>query len=257
MVQVVLLSLKTDRALPVSLVSNINHVSFASPYSVDKIVRIFTGSYNRASDVVARSYTLAGSPYTAYFYRIAHGLTRPLACEMIDSIDGELTYRDAGIDRIALSDSTYIYIFDAQGSKGVGTVNYKVWGSWIDDYDATNPLVSTITYSSRPIQFDSRVNYQKIFDQNVLNFTAGTFGASETQSVGHPFSYTPNAKVWFEAFTGEVWPLNAGGLSNPFNVDDSQDECQLFIDSDSVDIKMLKFSGVARRAWYKVYYDSN
>lgn len=239
-----------------SLVNDINDISYSSEFSIDKIVRIFTGSYNRATDVTTRVYTFAGSPYNVYVYRIAHGLTRPLACEIIDSEDGGTTYFDGGIRRIAFSDSTYIYIFDAQGSAGVGTVNYKVWGSWIDDYDATNPQVNTISYTNLQTQFDSRVNYQKIFNNAALSFTAGTLGATETQSIIHPFSYTPNAKVWFEAFTGQVWPLNAGGVSNLFNVDDSQDECQLFIDSDSVDIKMIKFSGLARRAWPKAYYDA-
>lgn len=239
-----------------SLVDNINDVAYSSEFSIDKIVRIFTGTYNRVTDVTTRVYTFAGSPYNVYVYRIAHGLTRPLACEMIDSEDGGTTYVDSGIRRIAFCDSTYIYIFDAQGSAGVGTVNYKVWGSWIDDYDATNPLVDTVSYTNLQTQFDSRLNYQKIFNRTALSFTGGTLGATETQSINHPFAYTPNAKVWFEAFTNEVWPLNAGGASNLFNFDDAQDECQLFIDSNSVDIKMTKFSGLARRVWPKVFYDA-
>ena len=241
-----------------SLTSNINDVAFASSLTIDKVVRIYSGSFNAATDLITRNYTLAAAPNPVNFYRIAHGLTRPAACESMWSLDNSIFY-DGGLQNssnqssIAYSDSTYIYMFTPVA---VGTVYYKIWCSWIDDFDTTNPSIAYEVYPDNPVQFDSRENYQKISDQNVLTFTAGTFGATETQSVSHSFSYIPNAKVWFEAFAGEVWPLNAGGATNPFLIDDAQDECQLSIDSNSIDVTLTKFSNASKRAWYKCYYDA-
>lgn len=230
---------------------------------IDKIVRIFTGSFNASTDTITRNYTLSGAPNAVKMYRIPHGLTRPVACELLWSINGDIDegiFYDGGMwdlsnrSAIAFSDSTYIYIIPPTTSSLV--VPYKVYCSWIDDYDATNPTVQTRTYSDVPQLFDSRVNYQKIKDYGVVTFTAGTAGSQQTISLAHGLTYTPNVKVFFEAFTGEVWPLNAGGATNLFNIDDSQEECQLAIDTDSVDITMTRFSNIARGAWYKIYYDA-
>ena len=226
--------------------------AFISQKPIDKIVRIFTGTYNAATDLIARVGTLD----TAYVYRIAHGLPRPVACEMIASTNGGAVYTDGGSTggRIAFSDSTYVYIVNSLSLPGADVVTYKVWCSWIDDYDTTNPFITAQSYTSVPTQFDSRLNYQKIFDQNVLNFTPGTFGSAETKTVTHTLGYTPNAKVFFEAFPNEVWPLNAG---QQFTYDGAQDECRLSIYSDRIDVSMDRFSNAAKRAWYRIYYDAN
>lgn len=235
-------------------------VAFASSLLVDKVVRTFTGSYNAATDLTARNYTFAGLPQTAYFYRIAHGLTRPVFCELITSSDGGVIYTDGGnssasVGHIAFADSTYIYIYHSILAPGVGTINYKVWCSWIDDYDATNPLIETISYTDQPIEFDSRENFQKIFTQEVLTFSPGTFGTTETQNIIHSLGYNPNVKVFFEAFSGEIWPLNAGGNSNIFLLDDSQDECYITITSNLISVSLDKYSNASKRAWLRVYYD--
>lgn len=234
---------------------NPTRAAFISAQPMDKIVRVFTGSYNAATETIGRTYTSAGFPYTAYFYRIPHGLPRPVACEMIASTDGGATFVDGGIERIAFSDSTYVYVFDSAGSRGAGTVQYKVWCSWIDNYDTSNPLITTQSYSSVPIQFDSRANYQKIAKQDVLSFSPGTFGSTETKTVVHDLSYAPNVKVFFEAFSGEVWPLNAG--QSLFLVDDAQEECALSIGTTDINVTMYRRSNSARRAWYRIYYDAN
>lgn len=235
-----------------SFLDNLTNVAFASPKPVDKIVRVFTGTYNAATDLTAR----VGTIDTAYVYKIAHGLTRPVTCEIITSTNGGSTYVDGGANngKIAFSDNTYVYILNSLSAPGVDSVVYKVYCSWIDDYDTTNPAIEAVQYTTVPTQFDSRLNYQKISDQNVLNFSAGTFGSIETKTVLHPLGYAPNAKVFFEAFPNEVWPLNA---SSQFQYDFAQDECTLSIYSDRIDINMFRFSNAAKRAWYKVYYDAN
>lgn len=234
-----------------SLTTNINDVSFYSGHAIDKIVRVYTGSYNAATDLTAR----VGDFTTAYVYRIPHDVGRPMFCELITSINGGSSYTDGGLSRLAFCDANYVYIFNSIGAAGTDVVTYKVWCSWIDNYDSTNPTIDVVNYSSTPVQFDSRVNYQKIYDQNVLNYSAGTFGSTQTNSVLHPFGYVPNAKVFFEAFPNEVWSLNAGGALNQFNYDSAQDECTLEIYSDRIDVKMFRYSNTAKRAWYRLFYD--
>lgn len=228
-----------------------DQIALLSSLNLDKIVRVFEGSYNAATDTIARSYTFAGFPLDVYFYRFAHGLPRPVECDLLASTDGGTTYIDGGFDRIAISDSTYVYVFDSVGAAGAGTVRYKVLCNWIDNYDATNPFITSVMYRSKELSLDSRVNYQKIYDQNVL-----TFNSSSTQTVIHTLGYEPNAKVFFEAFPGEVWPLNAGGTTNLFLVDDSQPECTLKIEDDQISLAMSNVT-TTTRAWYKIYYDAN
>lgn len=228
-----------------------DQVALLSSLNLDKIVRVFEGSYNAATDTIVRTYTLAGFPLDVYFYRFAHGLPRPVECDLLASTDGGTTYVDGGHDRIAISDSTYVYIFDSVGVAGAGTVKYKVLCTWIDNYDNTNPFIESVMYRSKPFSLDSRLNYQKIYDQNVL-----TFNSSTSQTVIHSLGYSPNAKVFFEAFPGEVWPLNAGGASNLFLVDDNQAECRLKIETSQIVVSMDSVTS-AKRAWYKIYYDAD
>lgn len=234
-----------------SLTTNAASVAFSSTFGTDKLVRVFTGSYNGATQT-----TLRGG--SVYVYTIPHGLTRPVFCELLHSDNGGSTFADGGLPasggvaRLAFSDSTNIYIFHDYVASGI--VTYKVYCSWIDDYDGTNPLVTTQSYTDVQTQFDSRLNYQKIASTPVLSFSGV---GSSTQSVTHPLGYAPNAKVYFEAFAGEVWPLNAGGASNTFLYDFvNQDECSLEITSSLLSVTMDKQSAGTRRAWVRGYYDA-
>lgn len=220
------------------LTSSASDVAFASATPIDKIVRIFTGTYQSA-DLITR----VGDIATAYVYRIPHGLPRPVACELITSTDGGTTW-DLGINKIAFSDSTYVYIF--HGYAASGPVMYKAYCSWIDDYDSTNPLIDRINYAEQPIQFDSRANYQKIYDQDEITVNG-------TTSITHPLGYAPNSKVFFAAFSGEVWPLNYGGVRNAYLYDSTQVEAKNEIYSDRIDIT----TSASARCWYRIYYDAD
>lgn len=235
---------------------DINALTFISQAPIDKIVRIFNGSFDFPGDTTMR----VGSFSSINVYAIPHGLTRPVACEMQWSLDGVKWVDNGSQDdsfrsSLAYSDSANIYIISPVFVPD--TVHYRVWCSWIDDYDSSNPLVDIISYSEVPLMFDSRVNIQKIYDQDVLTFSAGTFGSPQNIPVEHDFGYTPNSKVWFEPFAGEVWPLNSGGTSNPFLFDSAQDECELRISDTDIEVRYKRFSNATRRAWYKIYYDEN
>lgn len=223
-----------------SLTDNMDRVAFSGRHTTDKIVRIFTGTYD-SGDLETR----VGGLGTIYVYKIAHGLTRPVFCDLITSTDGGTTW-DLGISKIAFSDDTYVYIFHGFATTGT-PVDYKVYCTWIDNYDATDPLVDVQTYSSNPVQFDGRLNYQKVHSQDVVTID------SATEVITHDLGYTPNAKVFFEALPNEVWPLNIGGASNPFLYESTQVEAGAAIYDDRLEI--TTDSGSAR-CWWRIYYDT-
>lgn len=215
-----------------------DQVAFLSSLNLDKIVRVYEGTYNRATDPVLHN--------DGYFYRIEHDLPRPVFCELMSSTGG-ITYDRTSI---AMSDSDYVYIFDGF-VPDVGTVYYKVICSWIDNYDSSNPSIESIMYRDKPFSLDSRLNYQKIYNQDVL-----TFNSSSTQTVLHELGYIPNAKGFFEPFPGEVWPLNSGGVSNPFLIDPAtQLEGYIEIYSDRISVNVLGGTNFPARVWYRIYYD--
>jgi hypothetical protein len=230
-----------------SLAGHATQIAFASSFNVDKLVRVFTGSYNGATQTVQR-----GGAFGPYCFSFSHGLNRPLACELLFSTDGGTTWQDGGSSKIAFSTSTTIYIFHDYAATA-GTVLYKVYGSWIDDYDATNPSITPISYTDVKTQFDSRLNYQKIARQGVANFTS-----TGTTNIIHSLGYTPNAKAFYEAFSGEVWPANAGGSANLFLYDfANQDELEVNMTTSLMNLVYTKVSAGTRKVWYKVFYDAN
>lgn len=248
-----------------SLISNEANVAFATAFSIDKIVDVWEGNYNRATQVTVRSYTYLGAPYNVYFYRIPHGFNRPVFCDLLWSTDG-VTYVDGGSAStsfsgvsIAFSDSTYIYIYDSQGAAAAGTARYKVIAFWIDNYDTTNPAVNSFLSPNGQTNFDSRLNYQKISQQAASNFTFTSGVLSEpTNVVGHTLGYRPNFRVFFEAFPGEVWPMQYGGTTNPFNFADIELECRAKVSTTALSITLthpVSSTITAARAWYRMYLD--
>ena len=232
-----------------SLVSNATNVAFASPYDVDKIIFVQEGSFNRATDVIVHS----GDFGDIYLYRVAHGFTRPLFVDLLWKLAGAWTdggsLDGASETSIAFADSTYVYIVSSVFAPAVGTMEYKVIGNWISEYDTTNPLVESFQSSTKKTNFDSRDNYQKIYLQDEL-----TFNSASTQSVAHDLERKANFRVFYEAITGEVWPAFAGGASNPFLYDSAMTECRARMTTAALGIE-LETVATPKRAWYKIYLD--
>lgn len=233
---------------------------FLSSAGLDKIVRVYQGSIT-TGQWIATSYTLFGLPTTIYLFKIAHDIPRPMFTELLWSVDGGTTYVDGGVGApggstqasISFCDSQFIYIMSPDiFTAPVATVNYKVLGSWITNYDTSNPFIESQMYRAKPFSLDSRLNYQKICDQNVRTVTG-----SGQNTITHPLGYIPNAKCYIEAFPGQVWPLNYGGIGNPFLIDDSQMEAQMFIRGNDIVVDVLYGTTTAgsRRLWYRIYYD--
>lgn len=233
-----------------SLISNARNVAFTTRWPTDKIVNVWEGSFNRATDVTA----VTGDFGSIYVYRIAHGFTRPVAVDLLWKISGAWTdggCADSANDvSIAYADSTYIYIVSSVFVTATGTMQYKAIGYWITNYDNTNPLVNSYISSNKNTIFDTRNNYQKIYDQNVLSF-----GSDSTQPVTHGLGYRPNYRVFYEAVAGQVWPMYSSGVSNPFLYDSHISECSAYATTSLLNISMSSVSST-KRAWYKIYLDN-
>ena len=160
---------------------------------------------------------------------------------------------------LAYSDSNNFYILiGTNGSPPSGTFYYKLVATWIDNYDTTNPLIEpvfdTTLVTTNTTNFDSRANYQKIYDQEPLNLAT----SSHSHTINHPLGYIPNYKIYMESLPGQVWPAIAGGVQNPWLYTTAQIECYGLMTSTALTLSYDGGSGSSSnfRAWYRIYYDS-
>lgn len=245
-----------------NLASNIEKVAYNTYYPTEKIVKNFVGSFNYTTDTIIRNLTFAGFPSPISVYRFVHGYTRPLFVELFWSLDNSSYYLggaandDTGKYITAYSDSTYIYIQPTPLSANQ-IVYYKIVCSWIDDYDTTNPTVAP--FSDLPANytqvFNSRNSIPSIVQQGSITASSSSaFYTDITSLVPHNLGYAPNMKVYIESMPGEVWPLNYGGTSNPYLVDDNQVEAQAFTSNTDLILNPLMKSGNGtRKFWYMLY----
>lgn len=63
------------------------------------------------------------------------------------------------------------------------------------------------------LNFDSRLNYQKIFTSGSVSIT---FGFPGTATIDHNLGYKPKARLWIETASGALVPAisRAGGISS-------------------------------------------
>lgn len=244
-----------------NLANNLNKVQYNTFFSTHKIVQSYVGSFRYGTDTVTRNYTLSGLPNPQQAFRIEHGYTRPLMVELEWSTDGSSYYVGNGADNgvaygIAYSDSTYIYVMPSQLAAGT-VFYYKLVCTWIDDYDTTNPTIGE--FDDLPAAytqtFNSRSRIPSIVRQGVLSgSTPSPTLASVQIPYTHLLGYSPEMKVYIEAFSGEVWPMNAGGAANPYLVDDNQVEGVAFTDVSQLTVFLnMKSVNGTRRAWFSLY----
>lgn len=232
---------------------NFDGIQFDSNYAVDKIVFMQAGSVNAANLSI-----LSGSIYQ---YVIPHSFTRPVFTELQWSFDGS-TYIDGGgsLDvnnntSIAYSDSKNLYIITQNIVSGTttGTLFYRLVGSWIDNYDTTNPAITPAINTTGKLFFDSRSNYEKIYKQDVVSLAPSTGSFTD---IGHNLGYVPNYKVYFESLPGQVWPMIAGGTQNLWLYNVAQ-QYELYSEINSTVLQLnwdTSFSNTATaRAWYRIY----
>lgn len=229
-----------------SQIDHASDIAFSTQFAADKIVGVYTGSYDSA----AQTTILGGFIYS---FAIPHSFTRPVFCELLWSTDG-VNYKDGGgSGGIAISDSSNVYIMTTLPA---GTIHYKVICSWIDDYDATNPLITPVLNTTSNEYFDSRFNYQKTYLNS--SYTASPSVGGTTTPIDHNLGYAPNAKVFIEALPGQVWPAGLLGVGNPFSYDPAiQYEAVAVITNTQLQITHSSgASAASARIWYKVYLDT-
>lgn len=238
--------------------------ALTTTYTTDKIVESFSGSFNMLTDSTIEVHTLGGVPTNIYVYKIAHGFTRPVFCDIQTANGAELgqgIWREGGVDTsnnpTAFSDSTYVYILLSSGGvpPSSTTIYYRILCSWIDDYDDTNPTIQPFPEDivGKINRFDSRRNYVKIHTQSVTTFSAGTGGSTQDVTIPHTVGSATSFKVFFEALPGRVFALNFGGVANAYLFDDAQNELDAVIDSTNLYLQAYRFSNSTFRAWYRIY----
>jgi len=231
-------------------ITNIDTVSLTSVLPTDKIVKVFTGSFDTATS--ARQNDEFATPVYAKL-EIPHGFTRPVFTKLRWSRDGT-NWVDGGLGQlrseplvqcITFSDSTNVVLFSTAFT---GLVYYQIICFWIDDYDSANPLVDSFSAPDKPIAFDSRLNYQKIVSQSDSTISGAT-------TITHSLGFKPNVWVYFESNSGQVWPAILGGAGNAWLYNYStQREIEYSITNSVVNIEV---SGGSARVWCRIYAEGN
>lgn len=252
------------RRFNMGLADNLDKVAYNTVYPTDKIVFTESGSFLHTTDTQTRTYDNFGFPFDVERYRIRHGFDRPVFVECLWSRNSGTQYQPAGGNSdgssnyvIAYSDSTYVYIECSGGITSGQRVYYQLICSWIQEYDTTNPSVEPFTNlpTTYTQVFNSRSVIPSIVKEGVLQLstTSGTF-TNVLGTIAHNLGYTPSPKVYFEAFDGEVWPMNYGGNQNPYLIDTDQAECNCFVDDTTLTINaIIKSGNGVRNFWYKLY----
>lgn len=245
MVTLVLLFLSQARMFSMSLTNNTS-ASFFSGYTTDKIVGVYSGSFNTDTAPLIGGYIA----YTNF----SHTFSRPVFTKLQTSSD-QVNWKDGNSSNtysISYSTSSQIYVLHAPSN---GLIYYRVLAFWIDDYDTTNPSVPPTVGSESDTYFDSRLNYQKVAMEGEFTIPAGTL--SVTNTVTHNLGYKPTVRVFNEAYAGEVWPANyGGGFSNYWAYNTLIVETEVQIKDNTVDIlSSAGISSPSSRVWYRIYYD--
>lgn len=231
-----------------------SNIAFSTAFLADKICAIKTGNFTASTANVGGF---------LYQYAIPHSLSRPAFMDGLFSSD-DATFVSSGLtdnlySYITYSDSSNFYILTTANS---GAIYYKLVATWVDDYDATNPLVSADISTGLPSittpNFDSRQNYQKIFYQQMHTVDNPGVGVSAHFPVPHNLGYIPNYKIYFEAFPGQVWPSISGGSADIWLYDFvGQYECWGIMDDTNLTVYYTPGSGSAGnlKVWVRIYFD--
>jgi hypothetical protein len=208
----------------------------------DKIVGVYSGTFNAATDTTRITYTLASAPYYAWWYKIPHSFGQPVFTDLMTSTDGT-TYSLS--NSIAFSDFNFLYIYAGQsassGGNPTGTIYYKLVASWINIYDLADgssfqgvnlaSYINTGTiYGNSPsvtpvlpnqiTAFDSRLVYRKVINSQLA---AVYNGADAAQTSVPTTAKLPIVKGYMECFQNQVWPCHSGGTGDTFLLDDSME----------------------------------
>lgn len=231
--------------------ANPDAISISTLNPTDKIVEVFTGSFDTAT-VPRQADEFATDLYAKL--TISHGFTRPVFTKLRWSLDGT-NWVDGGLGQLQSSPLVQCVAYSTSSdivlltTLLIGTMYYQVICFWIDDYDTTNPAISAFSNADKPLAFDSRLNYQKIAQQGELSLT----GPSGSTTIAHNLGYMPNVWVYFESNPGQVWPVTLGGAGNPWlYLYSTQREIEYSISSTTLNLELVGGTGSCK-VWYRIY----
>lgn len=242
---------------------DLERINFSSTLDNEKIVKTFEGSFEFENDTETVVFDFASQEV----YNIAHGYTRPVFVEMwwsLNNVDwfvgGGNSDTDGKAFLIGYSDSTNVKIMVVEnlGLTTGDTIYYKIVCGWIPDYDDTNPLIDEFTGYPANYKFNFQSYYQTLYiaKKGVITLSTNNAGfINVLDSVDHELDFAPTMKCYYEAFPGEVWPLNYGGIGNPYLVGIStQVEAIAFVDETSVTANaVMKQASGDVRFWYMLF----
>lgn len=238
---------------------NYKDIILSSQIETDKIVFSKEGSVNIASlpDEYNDGYWVVKK------LAIPHGMPRPLFIHFRFKIDADTNWRTGGSAEkcIGYSDATNLVIL--VNNITTGTLYYEVFGSWIDNYDSTNPLVNIVQPAS-DVLFDSRLNYRKIAKQGMKEI----LGDGSLNNIPHGLTYTPYYEVYFDGRVGEVWQTHSGGVQDPWAIDNiggsPLDACDCYARANGTNLRVGGHSRVSApsyanqniKIWYRIFGDA-
>jgi len=232
--------------------TNADVISISTLNPTDKIVKVFTGSFNTAT-AARQADEFATDIYSKV--TIPHSFGRPVFTKLRWSKDN-VNWVDGGLGQLqsdpliyctTYSDSSNIVLLSTD--LGTYTLYYQIICFWIDDYDSTNPSIEAFSNANKPLAFDSRLNYQKVHMQGVVSLAA----PAATTSIAHGLSYMPNVWVYFESNNGQVWPATLGGIGNPWlYLYSTQRELEYSMSTTALNLEVSGGSGTCR-VWYRIY----
>ena len=235
-----------------------SNIVLSTKYKTDKIVFSKTGSV----DISTLPDKFNDGFWVVKKLEIPHGMTRPLFINFRFKIDADTKWRTGGSaeDCLGYSDSTYLTIMI--NNITTGTLYYEVFGSWIDDYDATNPLVNVTNIISTKL-FDSRLKYRKIILDSSVVLPGGAGIGSTEISIPHTLGYSPTYQVYFDGMPNEVWQSHSGGLQDPWGISNigglAVDDSDCYVRSTTTDLVISVYGrnfGVDDvKVWYRIFGD--
>lgn len=234
-----------------------SNIDLTTKYKTDKIVFSKTGSV----DISTLPDKFNDGFWVVKKLEIPHGMPRPLFINFRFKIDADTKWRTGGSaeDCLGYSDSTYLTIMI--NNITTGTLYYELFGSWIDDYDTTNPLVDVSNIISTKL-FDSRLKYRKIIlDGSVVVPDAG--GGVGSDNIPHTLGTSPTYQVYFDGMPNEVWQSHSGGGQDPWGISNigglPADNSDCFVRSTTTDLVIgvhgRNFGVDDVKVWYRIFGD--
>lgn len=199
---------------------NARHMLFTTKYPPDKIVgETVTGSFTAAA---SSSTLLAKRTHDA----IDHSFGVPVFLQMSYSTDGGATWQDQHVTIPDLSTpsapvfqtvdvgcyctSAQMVMVASNWTTSDQTIQYRIVPIW---NDRQSQVVSVTRPTGEGLLFSTKYSLPKIYLDDEITISVPN-GSSDQPIVTHDLGFVPNARIWYEPVSGELWPLSPIQYSN-------------------------------------------